>query len=228
MSIGQVCIFHIGKTEHLRHAEATCQSVRKHLPGVPIVMATDKDTPGIQGVDFVFRRPDNVPMERLMLANIADQVRILEVSQKNTLFLDTDVILMDGDIDFAVNDYDAAFTWRDNMGELSKAMPWNYGVIYATPESVPLFRQLHAQCTILGPKHHQWYGNQIALAQVLPCPYSDTEIKWEGHRIRALPCEEWNYTPESVDEAVFHRHVLHFKGPRKDMIPHYLEMALCD
>lgn len=228
MSIEQVCIFHIGNTEHLKYAEATCKTVRKYLPGVPIVMATDKDTNGIWGVDFVFRRPDTVDPERLMLANIADQVRILEVSRKNTLFLDTDVVLLDGDIDFAVNDYDAAFTWRDNMGQLSDQMPWNYGVIYATPNAAPLFRQLHAHCSILGPKYHHWYGNQIALAQVLKCPYEDTEMEWNGLRIRALPCAEWNYTPESTDEDTFQAHVLHFKGPRKHMIGHYLEKALCE
>jgi hypothetical protein len=178
----------------------------------------------------------------IMLANLEAQVHALLLGQDGDeyTFLDTDVLLLKP-IPRVGN---LTVTWRSHVyqsedGEkvsgVATAMPYNYGVIVAkrTPATVEAFIWLRERIRKMGKNEQEWYGNQIALAELAgPCPKVGTAI--EERRIpwlltspgRALavgkiPCELYNYTPSKADEDIGQRYALHFKGKSRGLMEGY-------
>jgi hypothetical protein len=43
-------------------------------------------------------------------------------------------------------------------------------------------------------------------------------LPWSKVRVHYLDCEQYNYTPESADEDLSEKFLLHFKGGRKELM----------
>ena len=117
--------------------------------------------------------------------------------------------------------------------------PYNYGVLGASvyPQTIEAFYWLRARILRMNIRNQRWYGNQLALADLVGTAPESGEarkfarIRWAlGDRgtmlsIRQLPCSTWNYSPNEADEDVSEKAILHMKGDRKDLMQHYVRAA---
>lgn len=236
-------VYWIRGAEFADMARLSMASVRKVMPEARFVAYTD-DAPGqwdLDGCSVVYQRPGRPAM----VANLDAQVDFMLEHRgegSHVLFLDVDTIMLkpfpwDPPVDLYV-------TWRDHIavknGEkvagIAGLMPYNYGVVGARIASpaVEAFMWLRARILQMAQKQQEWYGNQLALADLCAAPARDASatrirtIAWsmadlDGTPliIRSLPCEMWNYTPESDDEDVSAKGILHMKGARKHLMGAY-------
>lgn len=173
------------------------------------------------------------PGRPAMVANLDAQIYALANTPygERVLFLDADTICLKA---FPWKDADFHVTYRTEVnGEplMAKQQPYNYGVlgVNVTQSSVEAFYWLRARILRMSPDRQAWYGNQLALADLLGQPNGGKErrIRWtledEGMPLSVceLPCDVWNYSPDTADEDVKGKGILHFKGGRKDLIEHY-------
>jgi len=172
-----------------------------------------------------------------MVANLDAQIEVLHntPSGERVLFLDADTICLQP---FPWTDADIHATWRTDVNgdtEMARQQPWNYGVlgVNVTPATIEAFYWLRARILRMTPERQKWYGNQLALEQLLGQPNGGKErrIRWtledEGMplTVEELPCSVWNYSPSTADEDVSDKGILHFKGGRKDLIEAYTRAA---
>jgi hypothetical protein len=177
----------------------------------------------------------------IMLANLEAQVAALFVTNESepVAFLDSDILLLKPLPSLA----DLTVTWRDHVlvndeekvEGIAAQMPYNYGVIvaehgHATTEA---FIWLRERIRKMHARHQQWYGNQLALAELCgQRPQDGTEfsarpIPWSitSHgipvNVAKIPCERYNYTPQKVGEDLTDKHVLHFKGGSRPLMESY-------
>lgn len=193
---------------------------------------------------YVYRDEQKEPK---MLANVRCQLQhLMSVPWGcRTLFLDADTLVREP---LPMFDADMFVTWRDKVnGEESQIvalMPYNYGVVgaYNSPSVLEAWMWMYQRICHMADSYQDWYGNQLALAELVGAPAKAGEktvharIRWayEGRSdakpitVKQLPCEQYNYTPESLDENVSDKYVLHFKGGRKDLMRQYAQrMGLC-
>jgi hypothetical protein len=177
----------------------------------------------------------------IMLANLEAQINALFFADpaEPIVFLDTDTLVMQKPLVHS----DLTITWRDYVdlkdGEkiegVAALMPYNYGVIMARfgMNTVEAFIWLRERIRKMHIGHQQWYGNQLALAELAgPRPQEGTaherrRIPWAlttpGNEISItkLPGEIWNYTPRAPDEDVSGKGILHFKGGSRPLMEVY-------
>lgn len=220
-----VSYFTVG-AEHRALAERSAASVRAVYPDCQIWMS---------GQDKV-----TAPM---MVANLDSQIDVLRRAPRDEaiLFLDTDILLRRP---LPFGNEDMMVTWRDHVSEnegekvagVAKIMPYNYGVVgcWNRPVVLEAFLWMRARILQMAPMYQQWYGNQLALAQLACAPvgeFARRRIKWSATDpgteigIRYLPCDTFNYTPEAEGEDVADKAVLHFKGNRKHLMAAYEHRA---
>jgi len=168
-----------------------------------------------------------------MVANLDAQIKVLMNTPmgERVLFLDADILVNQY---FPWTDADLHVTWRPDVNgdvEMARQQPYNYGVlgVNVTPATIEAFIWMRARILRMTPERQRWYGNQLALADLLGQPNGGKErrIRWTledaGTRLTAeeLPCSVWNYSPSGPDEDVSGKGILHMKGERKDLIQHY-------
>jgi hypothetical protein len=173
------------------------------------------------------------PQRPAMVANLDAQIAALNDTPKGerVLFLDADTLVQKA---FPWTNADIHATWRPDVNgdlELARLQPWNYGVlgVNVTPAVIEAFYWLRARILRMNPERQRWYGNQLALADLLGQPNGGKErrIRWtledEGTPLSVceLPCSTWNWTPSGPDEDITGKGILHCKGDRKDLIEHY-------
>lgn len=173
-----------------------------------------------------------------MVANLDAQIAALALGTPGDkfLFLDADTLLARAfwAPDCAMASHDIYVTFRDAVNgdpEFAKQQPYNYGVIGAVHNETTLetFHWLRARILRMCQRYQDWYGNQLALAELigLPAPTKMIRLSWgladSGHMLHAicLPCERWNYSPDAEGEDMDERNVIHLKGGRKDLMTHY-------
>lgn len=187
--------------------------------------------------------PAGVELHRLgpgrpaMVANLDAQIYALANTPygERVLFLDSDTICLKP---FPWTNADLHVTYRTEVNgnpALAKEQPYNYGVlgVNVTQSSVEAFYWLRSRILRMSPDRQAWYGNQLALADLLGQPNGgqNRRVRWtfEDHgsvlSVCELPCSEWNYSPDSADEDVSGKGILHFKGGRKDLIEAYTRAA---
>lgn len=172
-----------------------------------------------------------------MVANLDAQIYALANTTygERVLFLDADTICLRA---FPWKGADLHVTYRTDVNGdplMAKQQPWNYGVlgVNVTPATVEAFYWLRARILRMSPGRQAWYGNQLALADLLGQPNGGQErrIRWTLEdpgsplSVCELSCSEWNYSPDSADEDVSGKGILHFKGGRKDLIEAYTRAA---
>ena len=227
-------------------ARVSIESVRK-VYGNRAQVFVYTDDPALRTVEGATVLCRLAPGEPAMVANLTAQVRHLTTSQhgQRVLFLDADTIVRKP---FPFDDdHDLIVTWRDHervtngekIAGVAAMMPYNYGVIGArvSPASIEAFMAMRASVLRMSVQYRNWYGNQLALADLVGAPPKQGErsvvvpIRWSpmdaGNPImvKQLPCEEWNFTPESEGEDVSGKGILHMKGRRKALMAHYSRAA---
>ena len=237
-------VYWVRGREYAAMAAKSMASVREiYRGGATFFVYTDDqerdwDLPGCTIVTMPGERP-------AMVANLDAQCSFLMDRPGHHapqfLFLDVDTIMLKP---FPWEDgVDLYVTWRDHVavknGEkipgIASLMPYNYGVVGGKigPRTVEAFLWLRARILQMAPKEQEWYGNQLALADLCAAPnrgdglkirsisWSMSDFTGTSLIIRTLPCEVWNYTPESDGEDVSDKGILHLKGPRKHLMESY-------
>jgi hypothetical protein len=163
----------------------------------------------------------------LMLSKTELQLRFLEAWDFSVpvLFLDSDILIAADLSDLVTADFDIGLTVR-----ASDEMPINAGVVVVNtrrPDAVLAFARrmiarIHEQTVGLV----KWYGDQIALVDVVGLPV-DALLRLDTHEsdgvtFKFLPCDVYNCTPPNSN-AVLDRlpegaKLLHFKGNRRPMM----------
>lgn len=201
----RVGFYHVSEkvTPHVELAARLIASVRRTMPGVPVVHLTDDVTLAIQGVDETQRRPytDGLVALGCLLAYAA-------VGYGDWLFVDTDVIVQrdvrhvftDGEFNVAVADRAGTLTPQDEGWKSLAAQPFNKGVVFSR---CPAFwRDAADTCRLLKPGRQAWMGDQDAMNRV---------IEAGKYHVAVLP-NSYNYPPKAQDDDVRDKHVLHYKG----------------
>lgn len=226
---------------HAEMARLSIASFRKAYPDGEVIVYTEEGDPASTvPLDAMrVRLPGGRPA---MVANLDAQVHAMtRISRHDeVVFLDADTLVRKP---YSLPESaDLGATWRDHVGlddqgqkiaGIAKAMPYNYGVLYARaePATVEAFLWLRARILRMSRNAQDWYGNQMALAELLgapaeglhsaPIPWTLEDPGYTTLRFLCLPCEQHNYTPEAAGEPVEDKFVLHFKGGRKDMMEAY-------
>lgn len=196
-------------------ARKSAESVKRVHPDARFVFVTDDGT-----------RP-------AMVANLDAQIDVLTARNldEQVLFLDADTLMAKP---FPWTDADLHVTWRDHVNgdaEFAQHQPYNYGVVGCTvrPQTIEAFYWLRARILQMSRKNQDWYGNQLAMAELvgLPSETKGVHIRWSladtgtPLSVCCLPCETWNYSPDAPDEDIKDKAIIHCKGDRKDLLEHY-------
>jgi hypothetical protein len=212
--------------EHNALARLSMASVARHDPFAP-VMHMDLDHPSY----------DTIRELPMMLVGLEAAFRVLADlgADDELVCLDTDTLAL-GPVDILDEAADMAVTYRHgegDEGELFAKMPYNFGVLAfrGGAGGIEACLWLRERVRGMAQQWQDWYGNQMALAELLPeAPPEGTidivraRLRWGPARpgnciaVRRLPCSTWNYTPRSIDEDVAGKVVLHFKGDRKALM----------
>jgi hypothetical protein len=232
-------VYWIRGLEHAKMAEVSIESARKAYPGCTVLVYTESGDPA-QDYKLPAQRAIISGGRPAMVANLDAQIRALAgaVLGEPFLFVDADTLIREGYVLPSI--YDLGVTWRDHVAVrgdekiagLAKFMPYNYGVIYARarPATFEALLWLRARILRMNPQHQAWYGNQMALAELVGAPQGNgpVPIAWAltdpgdtRLNVLKLPCDTHNYTPEAAGEDVTGKVILHFKGGRKDLMEAY-------
>jgi hypothetical protein len=239
-------IYWIRGAEFAELAKLSIASVRKLSPFMierKLIVYTDEASP--TWIDNLAPYGSGIELRQLapgrpaMVANLDAQVDAIlnAVQGEQVLFLDADT-LMRRSFPWQAG-IDLYATWRDHANgdrEMAQAQPWNYGVVgaVANPATIQAFIWLRARILQMNPKNQDWYGNQLALADLLGAAKQDAwtaYVRWtladEGTplRVKPLPCEVWNFSPDAADTDISGKGILHMKGWRKDLMVKFTEAA---
>jgi hypothetical protein len=214
---------------YMRMLDLLFRSARLFHPGARCTLLTSADT-RVRGVAGPLRRVD-VPVDHaaLMLSRSRAQLTCVERSDfaRPLVLLDSDILLRGSLQGLFAEDFDVALTWRAN-----KAMPVNGGMLVLhnrRPDVSRAFCQRFLR--VYGERYAAdanaaWYGDQLALRDVVGLSWREfgehTLVERDGCRIRLLPCEVWNFSPDNTLAAIVDglpdKLVLHFKGQRKRLM----------
>jgi len=203
------------------------ETVKHHDPGAVLTVYTDKKYK-LEG-EIVIPYYHDFPF---MLMNVMCQAAYLAehgVCGNTVVFMDVDAFMVDR-LPNMGNDWDVGVTWRDDMGNLSMLMPYNYGILFAnhSVQSIASWFWMCDRIAQMSPKNKKWYGNQIALRELCgPINYEET-ISTRTHdyfnlRVKHFPCNKYNWTPPDDQPKVSPsgKYFVHFKGNRKDLADWY-------
>lgn len=184
-----------------------------------------------KGVEFILTGRTDRPA---MVANLDAQIAALHDTPmgERVLFLDADTLVNQY---FPWTDADIHATWRPDVNgdvEMARQQPWNYGVlgVNVTPAVIEAFIWMRQRILKMSKRSQDWYGNQLALADLLGAARPDsyeTAVRWtysdQGTplSVMPLPCSVWNYSPNGPGENIEGKGIIHCKGNRKDLIEHY-------
>lgn len=207
--------------------EMMMASVKTAMPHSHIVMLTDRTTKAPDMVDKIVRTDSDC--SELMLARIGMQREYLEQSPDDCpiVFADTD-LLFNGDLTGVFSGLCRAsahvgLTRRFDSAE----MPYNGGVIFV--RNHPLVRDfwssLRERAARLPSEYRKWNCDQVALGSmvdrrqhVLGSDAAAVGCAVKGLGILQLPCEIYNYSPNTLEQITEKRRILHFKGNRKSLM----------
>ena len=177
-------------------------SVRKVMPGLPILQMTDMLTPPVPGVDMIARKEYDGKLMTFRMRHLADL-------EEDFITLDTDVIVRKDLRHIFESSFDVALTMRQsavtslNGIDLAKAMPYNTGLMLS--RNPRFWRDALAVLLELKPETHLWWGDQLSVKVV---------VETGNYAVKTLSCDEYNYTPKSrLDMPDVH--MIHYKGERK-------------
>lgn len=201
-----VGFLHVGKISKV--AQIMVASVKRVMPAAKIVQMTDYDTKPVTGVDEVIRKRYDgrflMPYRMLHLQ---------EFPESRAIFLDTDIVVRKDLTPIFDEDFDIGLTIRlepiidPNGVDVTKAMPYNTGVMFSKQAGKPFWAEAHQYCLSLPLEKREWWGDQLSVKAVA----DKTSLK-----VKTFPCDLYNYTPASENEDLSDKFVVHYKGRRKE------------
>jgi hypothetical protein len=214
---------------YMRMLDLLFRSARLTHPGARCTLLTTPDT-RVRGVAGPLRRVD-VPVDHgaLMLSRSRAQLACVERSDfaRPLVLLDSDILLRGSLQGLFAEDFDVGLTWRAD-----KAMPVNGGLLLLhnrRPDAGRAFferflRVYHERYA--ADANAAWYGDQLALRDLVGLTHREIAehalIERDGCRIRLLPCDVYNFSPDNTLAAIVDglpdKLVLHFKGQRKRLM----------
>jgi lipopolysaccharide biosynthesis glycosyltransferase len=178
-------------------------SVRKAMPDARIIQLSDMDSPEVQGIDEVIRKPYSGYLMTFRLIHLA-------ALRGEWITLDTDIIVKKDIREVFSKPFDVALTKRTNKildangVNIVEIMPYNAGVMFSRNH---IFWEQALESLMRMPESaHKWYGDQLAIRVM---------VDSDHFNLLELDCNTYNYTPSDADERK-DVHVYHFKGNRKD------------
>jgi len=194
----------IGKAAHL-----TIASIKEAMPDSSIVQFTNMLTPALPHVDEVVRRPpDDLGLMEGRMEHYSTY------PHKQMLFIDPDIIIQKDVWDVFDDEFDVAMADRGgkpvmlNGKDISKVMPHNLGVAFST--GTQFWRRCLVEMKKLSLDDRNWFGDQIAVGRV---------ARSKIFKIKTLDMYKYNYSPQTKDEDVSSRFIVHYKGKRKSWMP---------
>lgn len=216
-----------GELSGQEQVELLYRSAKVFEPDIALTILTSPET-DLSRLTFQYDRVSKpIDHDHLTLERARMQLEFVEThtAGERLLFVDSD-ILVAGSIAAAFsNEYDIGLTWRHDA-----EMPFNIGVMFVsngTPAiCVRFFRALLDIFERLPEQSLRWYGDQIALAQLVNLTPQEIAVSQifvkDGIRFRFFPCETYNYTPLNMSLAVRRlpdgAKLIHFKGNRRPMM----------
>jgi hypothetical protein len=220
--------------DYLRLLDMMIRSLRRIYPDSSVTILSSADT-DLRGLTSEFIR-ENHPVDpgRLMEARALAQQAHLQSSpmREPILFLDSDMLLNEPLDSLFDEDFDVALTIR-----AKQEMPINGGFMLINNRRPDVVRAFFARyiARFVGQYSADaaWYGDQLALRDVVYAPGSDVDAQWidaDGCRVRLLPCSQYNHSPRNkllpMLQSMRGRALLHFKGNRKRFMPMYWHLRL--
>lgn len=184
---------------HLEVGKLFVASVQKAMPGVEIFHLTNETCPAIDGAKPI-RLPNDMPMGIRRLTHYAQL-------EGEWLLCDSDVIVQK-DVRYVFNGpVEIGVVSRKGTvlegSDYEKLFPYNFGVVFSR---CPRFWEKGLQLLKKAPPALQeWEGEQGVLGHL---------ADGGGYRVAFLP-SSYNWTPESKEEDVSDKHIVHYKGHRK-------------
>ena len=212
-------------SEYLDMAKLSIDTVRHCMPDAEIHLFTDLQLQIPDINTYVDLEGYKVP---LMVKNTEVWRDFCASQRGEVIFLDPDVLMAKKPDLEALSDI--AVTWRDNLGDFSRRMPYNTGVVMArcNQRSAQFFNEMVRRIERMPDDDQRWYGNQLALATLVgdvPQVFKDLwrhskRAPWEpalwidGCQVNQIPCDLYNWTPDG-DEPLMGQYFVHLKGNRK-------------
>lgn len=224
---------------------ASIETSRRVLGGCRTILLTDESTEIPTGlpVDRTVRLP--LPPEEVVRARLNAMVAFLAspLAEADTVFLDSDAVVV-GDLSSVfAREFDVAFTTRSNWpNSPDDLMPFNVGVMFTRGQGREAAHGFFAMCVECLDRLEQlapiqrafpegirrWWGDQIAPAAVVGWRAYQSWIL-PGHTDRLLvgpasvlflPSDQYNFSidGEVSPEVLRSKCILHFKGRRKAAI----------
>lgn len=223
--------------EYHRMIDLLFRSIRLTNPGAECVLLTDADAlyPGISGPVRTVKVP--VAHDALMLSRTAAQAAFVAAHDfaRPVVLLDSDILLNASLAPVFAADFDVGVTWRR-----TKEMPINGGLILLNGRRPAAAKAFFARLFALyrerfaGDANAAWYGDQLALQECVglaPGAFGAADVvERDGCRIRLLPCETHNFSPDNRLDAIVDglrdKAVIHFKGQRKRLMQPFWDAFL--
>lgn len=183
--------------------EKMLRSIRETMPAARIVQMTDEDTPEVDGVDEVVRRPFDGFLMPFRLEHLADY------PHEEMVILDTDVLVKKSVEHVFADPFDVCLTYRDRPIrspegiDITKFCPYNTGVMFSKGRD--FWRACFDFLKKMTEVEWRWWGDQLAVAAVADSKAFD---------VKTLPCSKYNWVPFRED-AQSEAYIWHFKGKRK-------------
>jgi hypothetical protein len=178
------------------------KSVRAHIPDVELIHVTEPGSPKLDCFDSVLYVASNRDY-------VEQLIRTMTLIDGNVISLDYDILLREDVSDVFDQEFDVAFTKRPDQDKtIVKQMQesYNMGVIFS--KSTEFWEKLLA-IYMMQPLRDGWLGSQNLASQIAVHLSSK-------YKLIELPGDEYNHPPQSRDEDLTGRKIVHYKGARKE------------
>ena len=223
-----------------------CASVRRIVPDAEIHLLThaEAEIPDSIAATHIFRRAagETIKESFAHLMRAETQTWREYVSSDSlrgpTVMMDIDILLQKDPAALFDGGFDIGLTYTAD----TTLHPFNAGIILIDPtqRKAPMlnfFAQLDEFVAGLTPEYQEWYGDQMALAQIVG---TDSAASWrgivdretDGIRLRAFPADIWNASlildadNKPIFAAMPDAGIVHFKGERKGLMLRYATEVL--
>jgi hypothetical protein len=181
-------------------------SVRTHMPDARLVHLTVAGVEMLPGFDVLATVAINVDRKTLCRDRIVAQTMFMRTADRNTVFVDPDIEFQRSVEPVFDGSFDCGLLWRKKPDQ-----PYNTGMIYAVPQSLPFWYRVARAAINLPKEVHGWWGDQLAFACVMGGLHRPGAIVFaEGVRVKLF---DMLFHAPPPDQAQEWQYALHHKGP---------------
>lgn len=186
-------------------AQIMIKSVRRTHANAIIYQISDGTTEVVPGTDYVVRSAHPLPLMTFGLEGL------LCLPDEPLIHIDTDVIVQRNLEHVFGESFDLGVTRRYRTltieGESKPhAAPYNGGIIFLRNRNIA--RALYDACVALPEEKQEWFGKEFAMKRIAE----------EGRlKVKQFPGFEYNYSPDSKDENVETKYMVHYKGKKRKL-----------